>query len=183
MSAVYTATDQESGKQAALKVLHRELAGDGPMRKRFQREGYAANAIDHPGVVKVFGEAVTDDGAPVLVMELLDGESLEALRRRSGGTLPVGDVVAIGRDLLDVLAAAHSRGVIHRDIKPSNVFVTRAGEVKVLDFGLAWERGRRDDITGVGVVLGTPAYMPPEHVTRSTRARSFGRLVPRSSRS
>jgi serine/threonine protein kinase len=161
-SAVYAATDTRRDTRAALKILHPELAADEQMRKRFQREGYAANAVGHPGVVGVHAEATTEEGAPVLVMELLDGEPLDAIWTDAGGKLPLADVVKYGVALLEILAAAHARGIIHRDLKPANVFVTRRGEVKILDFGLACEKGRTESISGLGVVMGTPAFMAPE---------------------
>jgi len=134
------------------------------VRERFLREGYVANQVDHPGAVSVLDDDITADGAPFLVMELLDGDSLDSWMHKAGGILPLPDVLAIADQVLDVLAAFHARGVIHRDIKPGNLFVTRTGLVKVLDFGLARLRDPKFAAapTASGIVLGTASYMPPE---------------------
>lgn len=163
MAAVYAATHR-NGKRVAVKMLHAFIATHEDVRERFLREGYVANQVDHPGAVSVLDDDVTADGAPFIVMELLEGDSLEGWMARSGGTLPVGDVLAVADQTLDVLAAFHERNVIHRDIKPGNLFVTNTGVVKVLDFGLARLRDPRlaSAPTASGIVLGTAAYMPPE---------------------
>ncbi len=163
MAAVYQATHR-NGKKVAIKMLHAFIAAHQDVRERFLREGYVANQVEHPGAVSVLDDDVTADGAPFLVMELLEGESLEEWIHRAGGTLPVPDVMAIGDQVLDVLAAFHARAVIHRDIKPGNLYITKGGVVKVLDFGLARLRDPRVSgaPTASGIVLGTAAYMPPE---------------------
>ncbi len=163
MAAVYAATHR-NGKKVAVKMLHAFIATHEDVRERFLREGYVANQVDHPGAVSVLDDDITADGAPFIVMELLEGDSLEGWMHRAGGTLPVADVLAVADQTLDVLAAFHARHVIHRDIKPGNLFVTRTGVVKVLDFGLARLRDPRLDNTPTasGIVLGTAAYMPPE---------------------
>jgi len=163
MAAVYAATHR-NGKRVAIKMLHAFIAAHADVRERFLREGYVANQCDHPGAVSVLDDDITADGAPFLVMELLEGESLDQWMTRTGGKLPVPDVLAIADQVLDVLAAFHARGVIHRDIKPGNLFITKAGIVKVLDFGLARLRDPRFSgaPTATGIVLGTAAYMPPE---------------------
>jgi serine/threonine-protein kinase len=163
-TSVYSATDLQKGGRCALKVLHSTIRVDESTRRRFQREGYVANAVGHPGVVNVFDSGVTEDGAMFIVMELLDGCSLEDLRRRNGGTLPAAHVVDVARSALDILAATHARGVIHRDLKPANVFWTTQGQTKILDFGLAciWFPEKESSVTRPGIVLGTPAFMPPE---------------------
>lgn len=163
MANVYAATHR-NGSRVALKILHKDLAADPALSERFRREGYFANSIGHPGIVRAIDDDETEDGCAFLVMELLDGETLEEKRRRKGGRLPLHWVLGVADTLLDILAAAHARDVLHRDLKPDNVFVTKDGEVKVLDFGVArWNDGKSSsDMTGVGMVLGTPAYMPPE---------------------
>jgi serine/threonine-protein kinase len=145
-------------------MLHPFIAANADVRERFLREGYVANQIEHPGAVSILDDDVTSDGAPFLVMELLEGESLDAWMARTGGTLPIGDVLAVAEQVLDVLSAFHARNVIHRDIKPGNLYITRQGIVKVLDFGLARLRDPRigGAPTQTGIVLGTAAYMPPE---------------------
>ncbi len=163
MAAVYAATHR-NGKKVAIKMLHPFIAVHEDVRERFLREGYVANQVDHPGAVSVLDDDITPDGAAFLVMELLDGESLDSWMHRAGGILPIGDVLAIADQVLDVLAAFHTRGVIHRDIKPGNLFITKPGIVKVLDFGLARLRDPKFAAapTASGIVLGTASYMPPE---------------------
>lgn len=164
MGAVYAATHR-NGHRVALKILHPQLAMMRDIRARFAREGYVANSVGHPGVVRVLDDDETEDGAAFLVMELLVGENTEALSARHGGMLSVAQAMAVAEGLLDVLVAAHAVGVIHRDIKPENVFVTSAHEVKVLDFGIARLREGLDPAGGstkTGVTIGTPAFMPPE---------------------
>ncbi len=164
MAAVYAGTHATTAARAAIKVLHAELNVHASIRSRFAREGRAANTIGHPGVVKVLDEDTDDDGSAFLVMELLDGESLEARAARHGGRLPVDEVVAIADQLLDVLIAAHAKDIVHRDLKPENVFLTRDGHVRVLDFGIARlrEAAGATNATRTGTMMGTPAYMAPE---------------------
>jgi eukaryotic-like serine/threonine-protein kinase len=163
MANVYAATHRNGGR-VALKILHRELASDPQMRERFKREGYFCNAIEHPAIAKAIDDDVTEDDCPFIVMELLEGENLEVRRKRVGGRLPIGEVLSVADSVLDVLAAAHDKGVLHRDLKPENVFLTHDGKVKLLDFGVArWNDGKQSsEVTGIGMVLGTPAFMPPE---------------------
>lgn len=164
MAVVYAATHRNQ-KRVAIKILHAELSLREDVRARFLREGYAANTVDHPGAVAVLDDDVTDEGAAFLVMELLEGESLEHLWEKSGRKLPAEAILALGHQLLDVLAAAHAKSIVHRDIKPANLFLTREGQLKVLDFGIARVRDAAASIaeaTGSGLVLGTPAFMSPE---------------------
>ena len=163
MSSVYAATHR-NGRRVAIKVLQRRYARDPEVRKRFLREGYVANKIDHPGALAILDDDTSHDGAPFLVMELLEGESLSTRLKRVGGRLPVLEVLAIAEQLLEVLEAAHRSGIVHRDIKPGNVFVTNEGHTKLLDFGLARVRDGELSLipTATGVVLGTAAYMAPE---------------------
>jgi eukaryotic-like serine/threonine-protein kinase len=169
MAAVYQATHR-NGKRVAIKMLHPFIAAHADVRERFLREGYVANQVEHPGAVSILDDDVTADGAPFLVMELLEGDSLEGCMARAGGTLPIPDVLAVADQVLDVLAAFHARNVIHRDIKPGNLFVTKTGVVKVLDFGLARLRDPRigGAPTASGIVLGTASYMPPEQAQGKT---------------
>lgn len=163
MAAVYQATHR-NGKRVAIKMLHPFIATHADVRERFLREGYVANQVDHPGAVSILDDDVSADGAPFLVMELLEGESLDGWMARANEILPLGDVLAVADQVLDVLSAFHARNVIHRDIKPGNLFVTKSGIVKVLDFGLARLRDPRISgaPTASGIVLGTASYMPPE---------------------
>ena len=163
MAAVYAATHR-NGSRAAVKLLHAELLVNAEVRSRFLREGYVANAVGHEGAVKVLDDDTAEDGSLFLVTELLDGETLEDRRVRLGGQLSEDDVLSIADQLLDVLAAAHAKGVVHRDLKPENVFLTRGGQVKVLDFGIARlrELSTASSATSIGSTMGTPLYMPPE---------------------
>jgi serine/threonine protein kinase len=167
MGVVYAATHRNT-KRFAVKMLHPELSLNDDVRSRFLREGYAANSVGHPGTVVVLDDDVSDDGAAFLVMELLDGDSVEALWEKSGCRLPVGLTVGIVDRLLDVLNHAHAKGIVHRDIKPANLFLTRDGTLKVLDFGIARARdvalggAGRSHGTATGLLLGSPAFMAPE---------------------
>jgi eukaryotic-like serine/threonine-protein kinase len=162
-AAVYAATHR-TGRRYAVKILHPHLMLDSRIRERFFREGYVVNRIEHPGVVSVVDDDVDDQGALFLVMDLLEGETVEAFAEKHGGRLPAGDVLAIADRTLDVLVAAHARGIVHRDLKPENLFLTSGGTVKVLDFGIArlLELSGRTLATRAGTIMGTPAFMPPE---------------------
>ncbi len=161
MATVYAATHR-NGARAAIKMLHGQLSRDPSTRARFLREGYAANAVRHPGVVAVLDDGVAEDGSAFLVLELLEGETLDSRRERLGGKLPLEDVLELADQALDALAAAHKSGVIHRDVKPENLFVTTEGRVKLLDFGLARMKDAQAEATKTGVTIGTPEFMPPE---------------------
>lgn len=164
MAAVYEA-QHRNGKRVALKVMHRSIDGSARERERFLREAYAANTIDHDGVVQIFDDGVDASGALYLVMELLEGATLADLQRAAGGKLNPSLALAAADQLLDVLAVAHERGVIHRDIKPANLFMTKNGRLKVLDFGVArvFEPISGSTVeTQSGAMLGTPAFMPQE---------------------
>lgn len=162
MASVYAATHRNK-KRVAVKMLHAELSVHEGLRARFMREGYLANTVEHPGAVAVLDDDVAEDGAAYLVMELLEGGTLDDLSDRQGGRLPLRVVLAVAEQMLDVLAAADAKHIVHRDIKPSNVFVTKQGQVKVLDFGVARLRDAEGaHATHSGVALGTPAFMAPE---------------------
>ncbi len=163
MAAVYEASHR-NGTKVALKVLHAVYSKDESLRTRFLREGYLANSVDHPGTVKIVDDDITEDGCVFLVMELLKGDTLEQWRVKSGGRAPVLEALAVADQLLAVLEAAHKKGIVHRDLKPENVFVTEEGTLKVLDWGVAnvWDGQKSSEMTGTGMVLGTPAFMPPE---------------------
>src|ERR1019366_4304993 len=168
MAAVYAARHR-NGARAAVKVLHADLSRHSEVRERFLREGYAANRVEHRSAVKVMDDDVVvggpDAGTAYLVMELLEGESLQDRLERGP---PVGEreFLGIAETVLDVLEAAHANGVVHRDLKPENLFLVR-GEgddrprVKVLDFGLARLLDGHT-ITSYGLALGTPSFMSPE---------------------
>jgi serine/threonine protein kinase len=161
MATVYAATHR-NGNRMAIKVLHAHLLDDAELVARFTKEGRIGNLAGHPGVVRTLDDGMTDDGVPFLLMDLLEGESLDRRIARRG-RMHVAEAARVVGDVLDALAAAHASGLVHRDVKPENVFLTNAGEVKLLDFGIAREsaRGGKGE-TLVGLVLGTPAFMPPE---------------------
>jgi serine/threonine-protein kinase len=161
MATVYRGAHR-NGNRVAVKVLHTELSLSTDVRTRFLKEGYVANAVDHPGVVRVLDDDVTSDGAVFLVMELLEGDTLDTHWRNHDCRLPPQDVAAYAVQILEVLAAAHAKGIIHRDIKPENLFLTTDGVVKVLDFGIARMRDGAGVVTRTGRMMGTPAYMPRE---------------------
>ena len=167
MSTVYAATHKNNGSRAALKILHADLAREPEIKSRFLREGYVGNQVRHPGVVEVIDDDVTEQGEVYLVVELLEGETLEAARVASSGRLPLDRVLKYSREVLDALAAAHDAGVVHRDLKPDNLFLTTAGRVKILDFGLArlLEGVPGAETTRTGVMIGTPEFMAPEQAT------------------
>jgi eukaryotic-like serine/threonine-protein kinase len=163
MATVYAATHRNRSR-VAIKMLHPEVAVSQDVTTRFLREGYVGNAVAHPGTVRVLDDDSTEDGAPFLVMELLEGESLGARLDRDG-PLPPTEVAQLAYQLLDVLCAAHAAHIVHRDLKPDNIFLTYEGRVKVLDFGIARLRAAAHESsasTQVGSLLGTPAFMAPE---------------------
>src|SRR6266542_5829697 len=164
MGVVYAARDERLGRSVALKTMA-SPSRDDTARLRFWREARAAASANHPNICQIY-EIGEDGGELFIAMELLEGESLADRLRR--GALSVSEALPIALDILAALSELHARGIVHRDLKPSNVFLTRHG-VKVLDFGLA--RAELDtstvmltDLTGVGIVMGTPRYMAPEQV-------------------
>jgi serine/threonine-protein kinase len=168
MAAVFEAVHR-NGRRVAVKLLHPQFSFSAEFRERFLREGRAANAVTHPGVVSVIDDDVTEDGGAFLVMELLDGQSVEEVWEDHGRRLQPKVVLALGRELCDVLSAAHQAGVVHRDIKPANLFLARGGQLKVLDFGLAQlQDSNRLKATATGLVFGTPAFMAPEQAAGRT---------------
>jgi serine/threonine-protein kinase len=164
MAAVYEGTHR-NGKRGAIKLLHLELSMDQEARARFLQEGQVANKVAHPGAVIVLDDDTAEDGAVFLVMELLEGKSVSSIAEtRPHNRLRVGESLRLFDQLLDVLVAAHDKGVVHRDIKPENLFLTNDGTLKVLDFGLArvMETKGGANMTRMGNAMGTPAFMPPE---------------------
>lgn len=166
MAAVFAATHR-NGKLFAVKVLHPELAFASDLKARFLREGYIANRIQHPGVVAVIDDD-EHEGEAFIVMELLDGHTLEREWTAAGRRLPLAYAVDIAARTLDVLDAAHAAGVVHRDVKPDNVFLTRAGPLKVLDFGIA-RLVDASSKTHSGQMMGTPEFVAPEQAAGLTR--------------
>lgn len=169
-AAVFEARDA-SGATVAVKVLHPHARTNDALVRRFQREPALVATVDHPGVVPILATG-TDGDLPFLVMPLLQGETLEELRARRGGTLPVAEAARYAVALLEILAAVHAAGVVHRDVKPANVFCETDGRVRLLDFGLAGRVGGGRDDDGLDddalsladddELLGTLAFMAPE---------------------
>ena len=172
MGEVYRARDTALGRDVALKILHPGAVQDADRLRRFRQEAQAAAALNHPNIMAIhfIGD---QDGAPYIVSELLEGESLRECLR--AGALPVRKCMDYALQVAEGLAAAHEKGVIHRDLKPENIFITKVGRAKILDFGLA-KLTRPEEIAAEagsltltqdstpGVVLGTVGYMSPEQV-------------------
>ncbi len=161
MATVFAATHR-NGSRIALKILHAEFARDVGIRDRFLREGYVANRVDHPGRVAILDDDITESDEPFLVMELLEGETLQQMWKRMGRKVPIPDALEVAQSSLDTLEAFHKVGIVHRDIKPANIFITNQKEVKLLDFGVARMREAGGDKTRAGTALGTPSFMAPE---------------------
>src|SRR6516162_8897150 len=174
MGEVYRARDTKLGREVALKILPDTFTHDPERLARFRREAQVLAALNHPHIAQIHGldEA---NGQQFLVLELVDGESLD--KRIARGRIPVDEALTIAKQIAEALEAAHEKGIIHRDLKPANIALTNDGQVKVLDFGLAkaveTTSGSADAMnsptitspammTGVGVILGTAAYMSPE---------------------
>jgi eukaryotic-like serine/threonine-protein kinase len=166
MASVYEGVHRNNGLNVAIKMLHPHLSIDADLRKRFLDEGYKANKVRHRGAVRVLDNDVATDGSVFLVMELLEGETVDARCQRSGSRLELREVCELAAQLLEALIAAHEQPypIVHRDIKPENLFLTRDGVLKILDFGIArlHEPGGAQAVTRTGRMIGTPAFMPPE---------------------
>jgi serine/threonine protein kinase len=174
MGEVYRARDTRLARDVALKVLPDAFARDPQRLARFEREAKTLAALNHPGIAQIHG-LDDSDGVLALVLEFVSGQTLAD--RIGGGPVPMAEALAIGRQIADALESAHEQGIVHRDLKPANVKLRSDGTVKVLDFGLAKALDSvapgSDEasaaatatsplMTGVGVVLGTAAYMSPE---------------------
>lgn len=165
MGIVYEADHLPTGRRLALKVLNQSLDNEA-QRHRFLREGRLAATIDHPNSVYVFGTEEID-GLPVIAMELASGGTLRDEVKRHG-PLPVRDAVDAILGIIDGLEAAHARGILHRDMKPSNCFLTGEGKAMVGDYGLSISQANpqldEEPVTRSGMVMGTPAFSPPEQL-------------------
>src|SRR5580765_1753960 len=170
MGEVYRARDTRLGRDVAIKVLPRALTRSSDRRARFEREARLLASLNHPHIAQGYGFEESDEIA-ALVMELVPGETLDALIRPRG--IRPANALAIARQICDAIEAAHEKGIVHRDLKPANIKVTPDGVVKVLDFGLAKAivgefvnaeplPPGRSDATIQGVILGTATYMSPE---------------------
>jgi serine/threonine-protein kinase len=167
MGAVYAAVHVRLDKKVAIKVLHRERGLKSDDVKRFLREARVVGSLGHPNIVQVFDLGALDDGAPFLVMDRLEGETL-ADRLAIEGALAAEALLRIMVEVLRALTAAHERGIVHRDLKPDNIFLARRPRLpetaKLLDFGIS--KSLKDDnmltLTRTGAVVGTPYYLAPE---------------------
>lgn len=162
MAAVYAATER-TGKRVAVKLLHAYYADDADVRRRFLREGYAANRVKHPAVISAQADGVAAGGLPFLVLELIAGCPLDRVMDEEL-TLAPRRVLHIVDQVLDALIAAHAEGVVHRDLKPDNLIVDELDTVCVVDFGIAYldDTGPDPRMTVQGCAMGTPAFMAPE---------------------
>src|SRR3954470_24016051 len=165
MSTVYRAFDTVLERQVAIKLMHREIAGDSDQLERFRREARAVGQLNHPHVVGVIdaGEEGDDgDGltTPYIVFEYVEGETLKERIRRNG-RLPIAESLAYAIEIARALGAAHERQIVHRDVKPQNVLIDEEGAAKVTDFGIA-RTLHQEGLTADGRVLGTTDYVSPE---------------------
>src|SRR5262249_18107870 len=193
MGEVYRARDTKLGREVALKILPDSFTHDPERVARFRREAQVLAALNHSHIAQIYGldEA---NGQQFLVLELVDGESLD--KRIARGPIPVDEALGIAKQIAEALEAAHERGIIHRDLKPANIALTKDGTVKVLDFGLAKAFDQSSASSGgatmsptlsvhatqAGVILGTAAYMAPEQargkvVDRRADIWAFGCVV------
>jgi len=173
MGVVYRGEDLRLGRHVAMKFLPESATADPLATERFQREARTTSALNHPNICTLH-DVGEHDGRRFIVMELIDGATLDKVL--GAGALPVDRVIDISINVADALDAAHSEGILHRDIKPGNIFITKRGQVKVVDFGLAKMMPHRSGLTPIdvtiaeqhaltsaGMAVGTVAYMSPEH--------------------
>jgi serine/threonine protein kinase/Tfp pilus assembly protein PilF len=191
MGEVYKARDTRLDRTVAIKVMGATTSGDPAMRERLLREARAASALNHPHICTVH-DVGDQDGRPFIAMEWIDGESLADRLRRVSGPVPLDDLLRLAAQIADGLEAAHASGVVHRDLKPANLFITKRGDAKILDFGLAkvaqgfspagpgspegLRYGLTDQatvaaerkLTSAGDAVGTVSYMAPEQARGET---------------
>jgi tetratricopeptide (TPR) repeat protein/tRNA A-37 threonylcarbamoyl transferase component Bud32 len=161
MGVIYKARQKSLERVVALKVLARHLASDINFVARFQKEARAIAKVNHPNILAVY-DVGEDQNVNYMIMELIDGRSLEALQTERRGAIPWEEATDYIRQAAQGLEAAHATGIIHRDIKPENLMVTRKNVIKVSDFGLAKDADASTGVTSIDAVMGTPAFMSPE---------------------
>ncbi len=162
MAQVYLAHDEVLDRDVALKMLKSQYANDEEFVERFRREAQSAARLTHPNIVSIYDRGRSEDGAYYIAMEHVPRGTLKERILRDGAFDP-GVAAGVALQISDALQAAHESGVIHRDIKPQNVLVTKTGDVKVTDFGIA--RAASSPLTQTSAVLGTAGYMSPEQAT------------------
>ncbi len=173
MGEVYRARDPRLARDVAIKALPQEFTDDLDRIARFQREAQVLASLNHPHIASIYGIEEIDGSSRFLVLELVEGETLAGAL--TAGPVAVDRALKMARQIADALEAAHAKGIVHRDLKPSNIGLTPDGVVKVLDFGIAKTLAPEDtdaaptkaSVTRAGVVVGTAAYMSPEHEERS----------------
>ena len=191
MGEVYRARDLKLKREVAIKILPEEFSRDADRVKRFQLEAEVLASLNHPSIAAIY-DVGSDNGSRYLVLELVEGETLAD--RIARGPIPIDETLDIAKHICEALEAAHEKGIVHRDLKPANMKVTSDGKVKVLDFGLAKALDRSGNsgsfdpsnsptlaatTTGMGIILGTAAYMSPEQargkaVDKRTDIWAFG---------
>ncbi len=167
--SIYRAREISTDRPIALKIMHRELAGDDNLLGRFRREGLVLRKLLNPHAVATYELGETHDGLPFIAMELLEGETLLVTFRAAGGRLPWQRAFGIAKGVCSALGEAHGLGIVHRDLKPANIFLTTGDVVKVLDFGIAKILSNSDvsdprELTIMGTAVGTLEYMAPEQL-------------------
>jgi serine/threonine protein kinase len=180
MGEVYRARDTRIGREVAIKVLPEIYAADPDRWRRFEQEARVAGILNHPNIITIY-DIGTHEGSPLIVFELLEGETLRArLSAAAPSPLPPDTAVDYALQIARGLAAAHKKNIVHRDLKPENLLITEDGRVKILDFGLAKltqpsvalealnSAGADTGLTSAGVIMGTAAYMAPEQVRGQT---------------
>ena len=176
MGLVYEGEDTRLGRRVALKFIPENVSGNGQSLERFQLEARTTSSLNHPNICTIY-DIASHDGLPFIVMELLQGQSLQDRIERGRATMDAMEVLDIGIQMADALEAAHASGIVHRDVKPGNIFLTNRGQAKILDFGLAklapqeqlvcagdvHPRSRPSEaITEMNIIPGTTVYMSPE---------------------